>query len=298
MASSTARSASLLLASRSPAPTCRVKQPCAGAPPSTATSPRRGRRRSREAVGQTLTVTAPAPATVDHFDLTVFADGHHSVPTTLAVSADGRRRRWTWPCPPIADDTTVAENAPATVRVALPAARHRSDADRRPERNSGGTGAGLHQWRASRPARRHRRAGRRRLPPRGAGRCASRRVPPRPRHGRRRTRPGAGDGHGRAPPWPASRWWSSRAMAPLMLGAGRHDLRTAVGRDLGIDVDRWSSTPRRRRPSRPGRRRHRSRSPARRRVVLRRSRRRRHAIVLAGARPEPQRRLARRARRP
>ncbi len=87
-------------------------------PPSTATRPRRGRHRSAIVTGQALTVTAPAPVTFDHLDLTVFADGRHSVPTTLSLTADGGAPV-TVAVPPIADDPT-RENAAATVRVPLP----------------------------------------------------------------------------------------------------------------------------------------------------------------------------------
>lgn len=39
--------------------------------------------------GQWLAVSLPAPVTVDHADLTVVADGRHSVPTRLRLEADG-----------------------------------------------------------------------------------------------------------------------------------------------------------------------------------------------------------------
>ena len=44
------------------------------------------------ATGATLDVTLPAPATIDHLDLQVVADGRHSVPTALTVAAGSEQR--------------------------------------------------------------------------------------------------------------------------------------------------------------------------------------------------------------
>ncbi len=52
--------------------------------PSTAWTPNFGPQR-----GRWLDVSLPAPTTVDHIDLTVVADGRHSVPTQFTLAADG-----------------------------------------------------------------------------------------------------------------------------------------------------------------------------------------------------------------
>ena len=72
-----------------------------------------------DVVGQSVTVTAPSPVTVDHLDLEVVADGRFSVPTQLELSADGGPAV-TVDLPPIADDTS-REGATAKVPVTLPA---------------------------------------------------------------------------------------------------------------------------------------------------------------------------------
>ncbi len=188
-----------------------------------------------QVTGQTLTVTAPTPVTVDHLDLTVFADGRHSVPTSLAVSVDGGPPVAV-AVPAIADDATV-ENAPATVRVPLPApvtARTLSVALAEvravpaPDYISGEP-TDLPVAVAELGA-----AGFTRAAPTGAlpGDCRSDLlavdgvpVPVRIT--------GAVAGAVAREPLAVE-----ACGAPLVLGAGPHDLRTAVGRDMGVDLDR------------------------------------------------------------
>jgi arabinofuranan 3-O-arabinosyltransferase len=71
-----------------------------------------------DVVGQAVTVTAPTPVTVDHLDLQLVADGRFSVPTELEVSVDGGT-----PVPvalaAVADDTS-REGATVAVRADLP----------------------------------------------------------------------------------------------------------------------------------------------------------------------------------
>ncbi len=69
------------------------------------------------AAGSTLSVTLPAPVTLDHLDLQVLADGRHSVPTSLTVS-NGQESR-TLTLAPVADDP--GRRGPAIVPVAFPA---------------------------------------------------------------------------------------------------------------------------------------------------------------------------------
>jgi hypothetical protein len=72
--------------------------------------------------GQWVQIMAPAPVTVDHLDLSVIADGRHSVPTHLRVTVDGKTREVALPA--ISDHP--AENATTTVHVAFPALRGRT----------------------------------------------------------------------------------------------------------------------------------------------------------------------------
>jgi len=66
--------------------------------------------------GRNVTVTTPAPITVDHLDLSVVADGRHSVPTTLVLTAaDGTTR--TVAVPAVPDSTTPGAVTPVTVPV-------------------------------------------------------------------------------------------------------------------------------------------------------------------------------------
>jgi arabinofuranan 3-O-arabinosyltransferase len=66
--------------------------------------------------GRYVTITTPAPVTVDHLDLTVVADGRHSVPTSLVLTAaDGTTR--TVAVPPIADGATDGAVTSVTVPV-------------------------------------------------------------------------------------------------------------------------------------------------------------------------------------
>jgi arabinofuranan 3-O-arabinosyltransferase len=73
-----------------------------------------------QVIGQSATFTSATPLTVDHLDLTVIADGRHSVPTALSLSTDGGAPEQV-AVPPITDDSSH-ENATRTVRVALPKA--------------------------------------------------------------------------------------------------------------------------------------------------------------------------------
>lgn len=68
--------------------------------------------------GSWVRYVAPTPITFDHLDLAVFADGRHSVPTSLNISVDDHAPV-TVTVPAI--DDQQAENAVAKVRVALPA---------------------------------------------------------------------------------------------------------------------------------------------------------------------------------
>jgi hypothetical protein len=72
--------------------------------------------------GQWLRVVAPQPVTVDRFDLTVFADGRHSTPRELRVATEDGASR-TVPVPPVPDGP--AENATATVPLAFEPLRGR-----------------------------------------------------------------------------------------------------------------------------------------------------------------------------
>lgn len=66
--------------------------------------------------GRFVTVTTPTPVTIDHLDLSVVADGRHSVPTSLVLTAaDGTTR--TVPVPTIADGTTDGALTTVTVPV-------------------------------------------------------------------------------------------------------------------------------------------------------------------------------------
>jgi arabinofuranan 3-O-arabinosyltransferase len=69
--------------------------------------------------GNVATYTSASSFTFDHLDLTVFADGRHSVPTELTITADDGKPVVV-PVAPIKDDPS-SENATASQRVALPA---------------------------------------------------------------------------------------------------------------------------------------------------------------------------------
>ena len=69
--------------------------------------------------GNVATYTSASPFTFDHLDLVVFADGRHSVPTELTITADDGKPVVV-PVAPITDDPSH-ENATASQRVALPA---------------------------------------------------------------------------------------------------------------------------------------------------------------------------------
>ena len=185
--------------------------------------------------GQSLTVTAPQPVTIDHFDLTVFADGRHSVPSVLSVAADGGAPV-SVPVPPITDDPS-RENATATVRVDLPAAVTARQLT-----------VGLDQIRSEKTIdyiselsidlpvaiAELGAAGFTQAAPTGAlpGACRSDLITvdgtPLPI----RITGSVADAVARQP------LTVEACNGPLALGAGSHDIRTAVGRDIGIDIDR------------------------------------------------------------
>ncbi|HKA04647.1 MAG TPA: discoidin domain-containing protein, partial [Acidimicrobiales bacterium] len=185
--------------------------------------------------GQSLTVTAPQPVTIDHFDMTVFADGRHSVPTVLSVAADGGPPV-SVPVPAIADDSS-RENAPATVRVALPApitARRLT--------------IGLDQIRSVKTIdyiselpvdmpvaiAELGAAGFTAAPPTGEvpSSCRSDLLSVDGQPVPVRVSGTVAAGVARQP------LTISSCGGPLELGPGAHDVRTAIGRDVGIDIDR------------------------------------------------------------
>jgi len=88
------------------------------ADPATAWSPRIGAQ-----AGQWLDVRLPRRVTVDHLELSVLADGRHSVPTRLRLVADdGSARSLT--VPPIADTVGSGEPHSVVVRFAPLSGRH------------------------------------------------------------------------------------------------------------------------------------------------------------------------------
>jgi arabinofuranan 3-O-arabinosyltransferase len=68
--------------------------------------------------GQTLTYTLARPLTFDHLDFQVVADGRHSVPTRMTVSAGGQSRTVT--LPPLATGAGRPQGAVTAVPVAFP----------------------------------------------------------------------------------------------------------------------------------------------------------------------------------
>ena len=70
-----------------------------------------------DTVGQWINVQTPQPVTFDHLNLQVVADGRHSVPTQLLITAGGQSR--TVNLPPIADQ--ASQNAAVSVPVSFPA---------------------------------------------------------------------------------------------------------------------------------------------------------------------------------
>ena len=88
------------------------------------------------AVGAAVTVHAGAPLTVDHLDLQIVNDGHHSVPTAITVAAGGEQREVTLPPVP-EEETPVAvpvSFAPLTgndLTVTIAAVESRTTIDRR-----------------------------------------------------------------------------------------------------------------------------------------------------------------------
>jgi arabinofuranan 3-O-arabinosyltransferase len=185
--------------------------------------------------GQALTVRASAPVTFDHLDLSVFADGRHSVPTQLTLSADGGAPVAV-SVPPISDDPSP-ENAAVAVRVPLPAPVTASSvvvgiAAIRPETTIDYISErpvdlpvaiaelGVPGWRVA--------------PPIGAlpGTCRSDLVSVDGQPVPVRVTGTVAHASARQP------LTVTACGAPLVLGPGAHDVRTAIGRDLGIDVDR------------------------------------------------------------
>ena len=229
---------------------------------------------------------------------TVLADGRHSVPTALALTRRRRPAGRPSPCPPVADDPS-RENATATVPVTLPApvtARTLGrDPRRHPRRCRRPTTSA-----ASPPTCRSAIAelGRRRLHA-AAPAGAAARAPAAPTSSRVDGTPVRVrvDGHGGRRRGPPAARPSSRAAARSRSAAGAHDCAPPSGATCGIDVDRLvlDSGARRRRLAAPAR-------PAPPAVTSTRPDPAcpttcavdgAHAAVLARARPEPQRRLAR-----
>ena len=70
--------------------------------------------------GQFVEVTVPEPVTFDHLDLQLVADGRHSVPTRLLVQVDGEALPVAVELPPVED--RGEPNAVVPVRVELPRA--------------------------------------------------------------------------------------------------------------------------------------------------------------------------------
>ena len=83
--------------------------------------------------GNWIDITAPSPVTVDHLDMTVVADGRHSVPTKVQINVDGQAPGEVLTLPPITDraaaDSTVTVHLPVhpvtgrDVRVTIVAVR-------------------------------------------------------------------------------------------------------------------------------------------------------------------------------
>lgn len=67
-------------------------------------------------VGQWIDVGMAEPRALDRLDLVLVADGRHSVPTRIAVDADGRRVG-SFPLPPVPDGAVPGSTAPVTVRL-------------------------------------------------------------------------------------------------------------------------------------------------------------------------------------
>lgn len=186
--------------------------------------------------GQAITVRSAAPATVDHLDLEVVADGRFSVPTQLALSVDGGAPI-TVDVPPVADDTS-REGATAAVQVPLPTplTGHefvaRIDAVREVRQTDYFSGLPLLQPAAIAELG---------LPgvtqPVDPGRalpsaCRDDLVTVDGEPVRVRIEGTVGQALARQPlPLIA-------CDGPLSLAAGDHHVRTAIGRDLGLDVDR------------------------------------------------------------
>ncbi len=66
--------------------------------------------------GRGFTVVSPTPMTVDHLDLSVVADGSHSVPTSLVLTLDDSSTR-TVAVPPITDSAEAGATTTVTVPV-------------------------------------------------------------------------------------------------------------------------------------------------------------------------------------
>ena len=229
-----ARRARCRRCSRRPrAPRCRTASGAARARRSTVTRRPRGRPRSTDVRGQSLDYELAAPLTFDRLDLTVFADGRHSVPRRLRLEVDGAVRELT--VPEITDQP--GENATRTVPLTF-AAGHRVARAGRRRRDPRRDDVQLLRERELALAGWHRRA-------RGSGARrarASRRarggVPRRPADGRRR----AGAGAHRRDAWPTAVAGNPLAIEPcapaIDLDAGSHELRTAPGIDTGVQIDR------------------------------------------------------------
>jgi len=182
--------------------------------------------------GNWLEYDLAKPLSFDHLSMAVVADGRHSVPTSVTVSAGGQSR--TVAVPPLRDSTTAwaAQTVPG-----LPGA-HRLGRPRDLRHRAVGRGPRLLLGQAHRPAARHRRDGHsgHGAEPRRARR-GTRTVPQRPAQRGRGARPGhrhRGERHGRVAR-PAAR-------AGVRFGCVRHH----AGRGVPRAADA-AGVPRRRR---------------------------------------------------
>ncbi len=111
-----------------------------------------------DAESQWVQAVSPTPITLDHLDLSVIADGRHSVPTAVRVTVDGSVREVTLPV--IADQPARERDDHGARRVPAHARAHGpGDVQRRPHRADAALRHRSHSGRAGRDRRaRHPRA--------------------------------------------------------------------------------------------------------------------------------------------
>ncbi|MEO7428088.1 MAG: discoidin domain-containing protein, partial [Acidimicrobiales bacterium] len=188
-----------------------------------------------EQAGQWIEVTGPSPRVVDHLDLTLLADGRHSVPTQLGIEVDGQRMT-------SAAVPTIADGAlPGTTRTASIALPGPVSASRLRVTIEAVRGIDTPDWRTHKlrmlpvAVAELGAAGFERPAPRGAFATGC------------RTDLVTLDGH----PLPvqvtgtaadavtgAPLPLTSCTGAPVDLTSGDHELRAARGSDTGVDIDR------------------------------------------------------------